>query len=843
MRKRYHKLKAFLKKRHVKNGLILALSLAIFFSGIFILWISTLKIPDLSSFEKRKIAQSTKIYDRTGEIALYDIHEDAQRTIVAFEDISRNIKNATVAIEDAEFYDHKGIKPKSILRAIIANITTGGYSQGGSTITQQVIKKSVLTDQKTITRKIKEWVLALKLERILTKDQILALYLNEVPYGGNMYGVEEASKTYFGKDAKDVTLAEAAYIAALPQAPSYYSPYGNHKDKLVQRKNLVLKKMLEYGFITQGEYRQATQEEVAFLKSGSRGIKAPHFVLFVKDLLIERYGEQAVEENGYRVITTLDYSLQQKAEEIVKKYALENEKGFNAENAALTAVDPKTGDILVMVGSRDYFDKNIDGNFNITIAHRQPGSSFKPFVYAAAFNKGYTPDTVLFDVPTEFSTSCNPDGTPKFDGATCYKPKNYDDKFFGPLTIRQALAQSRNVPAVKALYLAGLSESLRLAKDMGIDSLTDINRYGLTLVLGGGEVSLLDMTGAYGVFANDGVRLPHRAILRVEDNKGNVIEEFTQMPTQVVSADVARQISSILSDNNARFPAFDLASPLYFPGRDVAAKTGTTNDYRDAWIIGYTPQLAVGAWAGNNDNSPMEKKVAGYIVAPLWNAFMKEALATFPNEPFRQPEPIDQTIKPILRGIWQGNQIVPLESLGNDKDRLESRQERIVPDVHSILYWVDKNDPRGPIPENPYNDPQFSSWEYGVKKWISEHPLSDSSLIIQSSQSVQSSSNSDDDSNTNTPFSVRILNPARGTTYNTTDNIPVNIDIDSKNPIRKVEFYIDHTQLGETTAPPYSFSFTPKEFGIEKTRSTFKVIVYDTKKNKTEATVSLRLRD
>jgi membrane peptidoglycan carboxypeptidase len=386
----------------VKDLLILLATIILITGGLVFFWISTFKIPDLNSFDDRKVSQSTKIYDRTGQILLYDVFNNVRRVSVSYDKISKNIKNATVAIEDNEFYQHHGIKPTAIIRAVLANFTqlfgAKGYSQGGSTITQQVVKNSLLTTEKTISRKIKEWVLSLEIERVLSKEQILALYLNESPYGGSIYGVEEACETYFGKTANDVTIAEAAYIAALPQAPSLYSPYGNNRPKLDARKNLVLSKMLENKFISQDEYNLASKEIVTFKPQEKTGIKAPHFVTYIKQYLEEKYGASVVSERGLKVTTTLDYSLQEKAEKIVKEYALSNKTKFNAENAAMVAIDPKTGQVLVMVGSRDYFDKEIDGNFNVALAHRQPGSTFKPFVYATAFNKGYTPDTVLFDL-------------------------------------------------------------------------------------------------------------------------------------------------------------------------------------------------------------------------------------------------------------------------------------------------------------------------------------------------------------------------------------------------------------------------------------------------------------
>ena len=401
---------AHFAKKHWGKILLTCIAAGFVFLGIIAIWISTFQMPDLNSFENRKVAQSTKIYDRTGKVLLYDVHEGQKRTEVPFDSISRNLKNATVAIEDASFYQNHGIEIKSIFRAILANFTTGGFTQGGSTITQQVVKNSLLTTEKTITRKLKELVLSLKLERILTKEQILSLYLNENPYGGNIYGVEEACQTFFGKSSADVSIAEAAYIAAIPKAPTYYSPYGQNKKQLDIRQKLVLSKMLENKFVTQAEYDSAVKEVVQVQPQATYGIRAPHFVEFIRQYLVNKYGEDAVQQNGYKVITTLDYDLQSKAEDIIKSDGPDILSKFNASNAAGVAIDPKTGQILIMVGSKDYFDKTIDGNFNVALAARQPGSTFKPFVYATAFNKGYTPDTVIFDVQTEFQNACTPQG-------------------------------------------------------------------------------------------------------------------------------------------------------------------------------------------------------------------------------------------------------------------------------------------------------------------------------------------------------------------------------------------------------------------------------------------------
>lgn len=708
------------KKQAIVDALIVVVAIGIFLSGSALIWISTFKIPTLDTFEERKVVESTKIYDKTGEVVLYDVFENIKRTVVPFDEISNNVKEATLAIEDVDFYSHAGVKPTAFARAMWVNFQEGAFVQGGSTLTQQVIKNSVLTNEKTITRKLKEWVLALRLEKILDKEEIFSLYLNEIPYGGSIYGVEEASNSFFGKSSADLTIAESAYLASLPKAPTYYSPFGSHRDSLEARKNLVLAEMLENNFITQEEYDDARNENVVFADGGGRGIKAPHFVLLVREQLAEEYGEEALEEGGLRVITTLDWELQQKAEEIVNKFALENAENFNAKNAAMVAVDPKTGGILTMVGSRDYFDEEIDGNFNAaTAGNRQPGSSFKPFVYAKAFEKGYTPDTILFDVATQFSARCEPWNTDN-DGV-CYAPTNYDNIFRGPMTIRDALAQSVNIPAVKAIYLAGLDDSVDFARSMGIETLDeDGDRYGLTLALGGGEVSLTGMTSAYGVFANDGVRNPQNTILKVTDKSGKVLQEYKPEENkgeQVVDKNVARNISNVLSDNTARTPAFGSNSPLYFPGFNVAAKTGTTNDYRDAWILGYTPTIALGAWAGNNDNTPMSKKVAGFIIAPMWNAVMSEALKIAPKEEFSLPEEDEVNLKPVLRGKWQGG----VSSIGEQdvEDGDVFSEENLSGGIHSILHWVNRNDPRGPIPSNPGRDSQYENWEYGVQRWAS----------------------------------------------------------------------------------------------------------------------------
>ena len=690
-------------------------SFIIIFSAL-LLWISTLEIPDLSAFDERRVLQSTKIYDRTGEVVLYDLNSDVRRTVIPFEEMSRNIKNATVAIEDDQFYNHFGIDIRAIIRAAVSNFQDGDLlgGQGGSTITQQVIKNSVLQRDKTLARKVKEAILSIKIERVLSKDEILEIYLNESPYGGTVYGVEEASSAFFNKSASELTLSEAAYLAAIPQAPTYLSPYGNNRDALDRRQQLVLDRMRLNGFITVDEYEAAADQRVEFEPQAVSSIKAPHFVMYIIEQLAETYGEEALAEQGLRVITTLDWELQKEAERIVAQKAASNTVKFNASNAGLIASDPKTGDLLVMVGSRDYFSDEIDGNFNVTLASRQPGSSIKPFVYATAFSKGYLPATILFDVPTQFSTACEPWETTS--EPPCYAPKNYNFKFVGPISMRNALAQSLNIPAVKTLYLAGLKDTLKYATDMGITTLDEPERYGLTMVLGGGEVKLLEMTNAYGVFANNGLRAIPRNILRIEDSQKNIIEEFEVKTNRVMDENVAHMISDILSDNVARTPLWGSWSIVNFGDRDVALKSGSTNNLRDAWIMGYAPNIAVGAWVGNNDNSTMGGGLSGLITTPMWREFMDIALEKLPNESFPQPQINTAGVKPILRGEYIDTSLL-LQAMQNSNSSSSINIADVYNNVHSILHFVDKNNPTGGYPANPASDGQYINWEYGVQKW------------------------------------------------------------------------------------------------------------------------------
>lgn len=584
------------------------------------------KTPLATNLSSRNIPQTSIIYDRTGEHVLYEIHGEENRKILTHEEIPDTMRIATIAAEDDAFYRHYGIDPISMLRALKNNLETNELSQGASTITQQLARNAFLSRDKTFRRKLLEIVLAVKIERAYTKEQILDMYLNEIPYGSNAYGIETAAEVFFRKKAKDLTLDEAALIAALPKATSYYSPYGENMDELLQRQIKIINR-IEYLKLADAEtVSLAKQEDITTkITPVQKLIDAPHFVFYVKEELEKKYGTIAVEEGGFRVYTTLDYDLQKLAEQSIS----ENEatlKKYGASNAALVSLSPKTGEIFAMVGSRNYFDDSIDGQVNVTTRPRQPGSSFKPFAYATAFEKGFQPETKILDAQTDFGA----DGSGRH-----YIPRNYDGKFHGVVTMRQALAMSLNVPAVKTLSMVGVKETIEMAHRLGITTLQDTNRYGLSLVLGGGEVKLLDETAGYSVFANDGKKNTPTALMKVTDPAGKELYVHYPENTQVIDPQVARKVASILSDNDARVPIFGPRNKLFIPGKIVAAKTGTTSEFKDAWTVGFSPYIATGVWAGNNNSFPMRGGADGsYVAAPIWNKFMSQALNNYPVESF-----------------------------------------------------------------------------------------------------------------------------------------------------------------------------------------------------------------
>lgn len=707
------KLYSFLVKGIVVAGVVVLLMV----TGLTV-WISR-DLPDPNTLSNRTIPQSTKIYDRTGKVLLYEIHGDEKRTLLKWEEIPDSIKQATVAIEDKNFYEHHGIYWKGLVRALLVDLVRMRADQGASTLTQQLIKNAILANESRPIRKIKEFLLAFQIERIYTKDQILQMYLNEIPYGSNLYGIESAAQAYFGKRAKDLTLDESALLASIPQATDIYSPYGSglrgdNRDRLVRRQHTVLDQMATQKYITQQQAEEAKAiDTLKKLKPRNLGnIKAPHFIAYVRSVLIEKYGQKAVEQGGMTVITTLDWNAQQIAEDEIKKGVEARGKIYQFTNAALIAIHPKTGQIISMVGSKDFFDTEHDGQVNVTLRPRQPGSSFKPIVYALAFSKGYLPQTQLWDVKTIFKTDSKD-----------YIPADYDQKERGPVSLRTALQGSLNIPAVKLLYLVGVGPTLQFAEQLGYTTFGDRSRFGLALVLGGGEVKPIEHASAFAAFAADGKQYPTSAVLKVVDTKGTVLEEWKQPDgKQVVDTQVARTISDVLSDNDARTYVFGARNALTLPDRPVAAKTGTTNDFHDAWTVGYTPNLATVVWVGNNNNKEMKKGSDGSVLAaPIWQGFMRRFHTGLPVESFTKPDTTNVT-KPALLGTAMETRLQIDKISGKRATPLtppESIEERVYYTPHDLLQYVDKNDPAGPEPQNPANDPQYIYWEQGVMSWVS----------------------------------------------------------------------------------------------------------------------------
>ncbi len=589
---------------------------------------------------------STQIYDRNGEL-LYEVFDPqgGRRSWVPLREMPLSLIQATIATEDASFYSNPGINVRGLLRALVQ--TSSGDIQGGSSITQQLVKSVLIPEEerqkRSLWRKVKEMVVAWQVTQSLSKDQILEMYLNEIFFGNISYGVESAAQSYFGKSVHDLSLAESAMLAGLPQAPSRYSPVLNPR-LAKARQETVLDRMTSQGYLTPEEATAAKEAELSYAPARFN-IRAPHFVVYVRDLLEQRLGYDRTYRGGLRVYTTLDVGIQEAAEAAAHEHIETLRRSVRATDAAVVVLRPESGEILAMVGSPDYFDASISGQINMAVAERQPGSSFKPITYVTAFEKGYAPATMLLDVRTSFPDGNNPP----------YVPKNVDEKLSGPISVRQALAMSKNIPAVRTIQFAGVQNVIDMAHRLGITGLMRQNFYGLSLTLGGGEVKLLDLAYAYSVFANGGVMagrpvpptetqpgmrtLEPVSILRIEGPDGRVIDEFLgPARQQVLSPQLAYLLTDILSDNNARAPLFGANSPLRLPDRPAAAKTGSTDDYRDAWTMGYTPDYVVGVWVGNADNRPMVKALSVTAAAPIWNRVMRLIHEGLPPRPFPVPE-------------------------------------------------------------------------------------------------------------------------------------------------------------------------------------------------------------
>lgn len=780
-----------------------------FVLSVLIVAIFSKDLPSPTKLTNRKIDQSTKIMARDGQL-LYDIYGNTNRTLVTLDQISPYVIEATLATEDSNFYAHSGFDVKGFSRAMLSCVIHLGNcsSGGGSTLTQQLVKNTLLTSERSFTRKIKEFVLAMQIEKKYTKDQILQMYLNEAPYGGQAYGIEAASETYFGKKAQDLTLAESALLAGLPQSPSYYSPYGAHPEYAQERQKYVLHLMTNGWVARDGKRAQistaeadaAKTENLVYNEAGG-SISAPHFVMYVKSLLTDMFGESVVDSGGLQVITSLDLEMQKTLQKIVTDQIAIDEKPLGIGNGAAMAQDPKTGEILAMVGSRNYFDKNYDGKVNVVLSSRQPGSSIKPITYATALTQGYTAATTLYDVETTFA---------KADADKDWTPVNYDGQFRGPVQVRFALANSLNIPAVKMLKLVGIENMIKTAGDLGVDTFTDPRGYGLSLTLGGGEVTLQKMVGAYSALANGGQYTPSVAVLKVTDSSGNVLFNAPKNTARpVLDPGVAYIISSILSDNAARTPTFGAFSTLYIPNYTVAVKTGTTNDLKDNWTLGYTPSLVLGVWVGNNDGTAMKSVASGVSGASvIWNKAMKEFLKTKKDEPFVMPD----SVVPMKIDAFSGS----LPS-GDAPTRDEYFIKGTEPNTDSQMRRrLEICKPDGKIASQACKDAhqteektyffltaELPEWQHAVDEWINKAHKDDEQYHPPTEVSKLYFDHTGGATVDGGPY-VAITNPEVKAKISRGDAIIIKTDISTPYAVTKVEFYLDDKQIGSAvTSVPY----------------------------------------
>lgn len=781
------------------------ISTLIFFSLIVLILLTLFSflvfakdLPSPYKLTEKDASLSTKIYDRNDKL-LYDIYGDKNRALVNWDELPEYVKQAAISIEDKNFYQHSGFSTLGIVRAAF-NIVFLRNLQGGSTITQQVVKNTLLSPERTVTRKIKEFILAVQVERKYTKDEILQIYLNEVPYGGTAWGVEAAAQTYFRKKAKDLSLTEAIVLAGLPQRPTYYSPYGTNPEAYIQRAESVARRMREDGHIDKGqeELIKVALPNVKF-SPDDQGIQAPHFVFYVRDLLVEKYGEKYVEQGGLKVTTTLDLDLHQEVQQIVSEEIAKLE-GLDVGNGAAVVLDSKKGEILAMVGSKDYFADDYDGQVNVTLSLRQPGSALKPFTYATGLKAGYTPATVLMDVPTEF-----PGGA----GQPPYKPVNYDGVYRGPQQIRFALANSLNVPAVKMTALVGIKNMLRTAYDSGIKSLEPTNdnlkRFGLSVTLGGGEVRLFELATGYSTLANKGKYIEPVPIIKVEDRDGQILEEKKDDDgKKVMGEDIAYIISHILSDNVARTEIFGPTSLLRIGGRTVAVKTGTTDDKRDNWAVGYTPSIVVGTWVGNNDNSPMNREVASGITGatPIWNRIMTFALSERETEEFEKPENVIALEIDAFGGGLPCREF-PKRSEFFIKGTEPTKDCVVQKTLDGQEYYIF-------LEFDPVSTDGVNRWQDGIDAWASGQ--GDAKYRPPNELKAEPTQDPDE-------INVEIKKPSGNSEVDF--NFEVEAEVKSISDITKVEFYIDggspkNTKSGNNSNVKFNFTFSDSSQGKHK---------------------------
>jgi len=770
--------------------------------GVFA-WFSK-DLPDPSKISDRLVAESTRIYDNTGTVLLYEAGKDIKRTSIKPEEVPVLVKWATIDLEDKHFYENPGFDWRGMIRSVYINTFTH-QKVGGSTITQQFIGNAVVGKEKTYSRKIKELILSIQLERKYSKDEILTMYLNEINYGGVNYGIAAAANSYFGKAPKDLTIAEAATLAGIPQRPTTYI---SNPDLLKDRRNFCIDEMLVQGHITKEEAEAAKAESLNF-KSEIVYKKAPHFVDYVIAQLEDDFGPSFMNQ-GLKVTTSLDWNKQQQAEKAIADN-MDTVRKYGGSNAALVNIDTKTGHVLAMVGSYDYYAADYDGQVNVATAPRQPGSSFKPIAYYTAFSRGYTPNTILFDLTTTF---------PIESGS--YTPHNYSGSTGGPMTMASALGHSLNIPAVKTLYLAGLNNVLDVADSLGYSTFADRSRFGLALVLGGGEVKLLEHTSAFATLAREGVRHPVATIIKVQDQQNKTVFEWENKETQVLDQKAAQNLNQVISTPANRGGMFPL---LNIKGHTVAAKTGTTQEFHDAWTMGYTPSYAVGVWVGNNDNSAMHNGADGSIVAaPIWNDYFTQILNGLPDEKFNTAPP-DNVDKSVLWGQI-GNKvkkkvdkitkkIIPDECLSTYP--AEYIEEKEFTEAHEILYYVDKENPRGPAPANPEKDPMFTPWETAVQAWAKTQP----DYLTEDTPKEDCNLRAASEKPTLTitfPNDKDFLNSK-------TFDIKIKYSISSKRAVSQIIYQIDNNTVTTVTTSPFNINYSPDKLTSGKHTAT--VILYD----------------
>ncbi len=794
-------------KKALRFGLIGVNVLAVAVALMLIIF--SFQLPSDAEIAQYKPTASTKIYDRNG-VLLQDVSGDQKRTVIDSKDIPQALKDATVAIEDRSFYTHGGIDIRAILRSIAADIIRHRTSQGGSTITQQLVRNAFddIGTKKNVIRKIKEAMAAIKFERTHTKDQILTLYMNEIPYGGNNYGIQSAAQTYYNKSAKDLDpnsttdpnekakiYAQIATLVALPQSPTYYNLYGTHTDQTKTRRNTVLDKMVQQGYLKQDVADKAKSDDIADgLNKTPQNILAPHFVYTVREQLVDLFGggtegERKLASGGYKITTTLDIEKQKAAEKIIANDAPGIFKSTKASNAALVSTDATNGQVLAMVGSVDFNNKQF-GSVNVTTSQRQPGSSFKPLVYATLFKKGWSPGSTLFDLEGHYDQS-----TPNV-----VWPHDYNGGDAGPLTVRGALARSENIAAIKAQALAGTPDSVNTAKDLGISTLSTPDKYGLAMVLGAAEVKMVDMVGAYGAFGDGGVLHPTSMILKVEDNRGQVVQEWKDQPKNVLDPGIAYEITDILKDNDAKAPVFGSRSPLYFSDRQVADKTGTTSDFRDAWTIGYTPQVVTAVWVGNNDNAQMTHSGAGAMAAaPIFHDYMVQAHKDLKPQDFTKPDSVKDCSLSRYSNKKPTNS-TPSGDVVNDIC-LDSQMPTQPDDTHQVVKVYKLDQSKLATDQTPAaltidkvftvihserpNDPV---WEGPVLAWAQAAGISSSAIPTDKY-----------DPNANDKLTASIVTPVDGSTVNGT--IDLHATAQSPFGVSLMTFFIDDKQVAQPNAP------------------------------------------